>query len=240
MTLARTRSSYFSSVASRTIRTAAWLKSSRLFFLAAGLGCFGFASFLAFSVHCFSRSRIFLFFMELACHTESPAASPVEIQTAPLPHREGFFAVLAFSELQRPHQSLDHNVIHRFQQAALCLGFLFRPQQSLTQREDRPGEGLPPCHYCRIALSCENGSLGCTQCKYYACICGRCLCGYEGRNYRGEFFKQHSSLPISREQRLECVRVARWEERQTRVYRLPVLPRQSHEPLKISVRLFQQ
>ena len=32
----------------------------------------------------------------------------------------------------------------------------------------------------------------------YVCKCGRCLCGYTGRNWKGELFSQFPPLPITR------------------------------------------
>jgi hypothetical protein len=83
---------------------------------------------------------------------------------------------------------------------------LFRPEFPLTSRE-RTSEGPPHCYECKVHLSFKKGSLGCTECRYYVCRCGRCLCGYEGWNYLGTPFEQRPPLPIPREQRLEYVRV---------------------------------
>jgi hypothetical protein len=92
---------------------------------------------------------------------------------------------------------------------ALRRGFLFYPERPLTVREQSE-EGPTHCYYCKSELSFEKGSLGCTQCRYYVCRCARCLCGYTGRNYRGELFSQYPPLPIRREERLGFVRAVNY------------------------------
>jgi hypothetical protein len=69
----------------------------------------------------------------------------------------------------------------------LEMGYLFHPERALTIREQTE-EGPTHCYQCKTELSLEKGSLGCTQCQYYVCRCGRCLCGFTGWNYRGELF----------------------------------------------------
>ncbi len=98
-------------------------------------------------------------------------------------------------------QALD-----RFHTVALEMGYLFHPERALTLREQAE-EGPTHCYQCRTELSLEKGSLGCRQCQYYVCRCGRCLCGFTGRNYQGDLFTQYPPPPIPREQRLEFVRV---------------------------------
>ncbi len=92
---------------------------------------------------------------------------------------------------------------------ALGMGYLFHPERALTLREQTE-EGPTHCYECKTELSLEKGSLGCRQCQYYVCRCGRCLCGYTGRNYQGDLFTQSPPLPISRKERLEFVRVVRF------------------------------
>ncbi|MBI5711614.1 MAG: hypothetical protein HZC42_15115 [Candidatus Eisenbacteria bacterium] len=114
--------------------------------------------------------------------------------------------------LRPPDAAPDFNrdeILERFHAFALEAGFLFHPGQALTWRE-LGSEGPPHCHECKTQLSLNAGSLGCTQCRYYVCRCGRCLCGYTGKNYLGQFFQQFPALPIPREQRLEFVRVVRF------------------------------
>ena len=85
-------------------------------------------------------------------------------------------------------------------------GFLFVPQRALTTREQLEDKGPTHCYNCKIILSLKVGSLGCTECNYYVCRCGRCLCGYTGRNWKGELFSQFPPLPISRSERVDYVR----------------------------------
>jgi hypothetical protein len=92
-------------------------------------------------------------------------------------------------------------------------GFVFVPTRPLTWREQLDEVGPPHCYFCRIVLSAQAGSLGCSACNYYVCSCGRCLCGYTGRNWRGDLFSQFPELPISRDARLEFVRAFRFLSR---------------------------
>lgn len=100
-------------------------------------------------------------------------------------------------------------LIEQARKLALEKGQLFVPDHPLTQREQGP-EGHPYCHHCRKSLALTLGSLGCTQCNKYTCLCGHCLCGYTGRNYLGQVFHQHPPLSIPREDRVEYVRVVRF------------------------------
>lgn len=98
------------------------------------------------------------------------------------------------------------DVLERFHRVALEDGYLFHPRWELTVREQTV-EGPSHCYQCRTEVSFNKRSLGCTQCHYYVCRCGRCLCGYTGQNLWGEVFSQRPPLPISRQERLEFVRV---------------------------------
>lgn len=89
-------------------------------------------------------------------------------------------------------------------------GFLFVPESPLTRREQLDDIGPTHCYHCKSTLSFETGSLGCSKCQYYVCGCGRCLCGYEGWNWKGEPFSQFPPLPISWEDRLEYLRAFRY------------------------------
>jgi len=100
-------------------------------------------------------------------------------------------------------------ILAQFHAVALQMGYLFHPERALTARE-QTDEGPGRCYHCHIELSLEKRSLGCTRCRYYACRCGRCLCGYTGKNYLGQLFSQFPALPIPRSQRLEFVRIVRF------------------------------
>lgn len=89
-------------------------------------------------------------------------------------------------------------------------GLLFVPQYALTWREWQEELGSPSCYECRAPLDYDRGSLGCTQCRYYACNCGRCLCGVTARNWMGQLFTQSPGLPIQREDRVEFIRTLRF------------------------------
>lgn len=103
----------------------------------------------------------------------------------------------------------EPRLLARFHEVALKMGFLFHPERELTARE-QSDEGPSHCYHCRTILSLKGRSLGCTQCQYYVCLCGRCLCGYTGKNYLGQVFSQYPELPIPRSQRLEFVRIVRF------------------------------
>lgn len=100
------------------------------------------------------------------------------------------------------------DILKAFEEAALGKGLLFIPKHPLTHRENEP-IGPSKCHRCHELLDFESGSLGCSVCRYYACRCGACLCGYEGVNYLRQYFKQLPPLPISREDRLEYIRIVK-------------------------------
>jgi len=95
-------------------------------------------------------------------------------------------------------------------EAAAALGFLFTPRYPLTQREQLEDIGAPHCYSCRTVLSYDRHSLGCRQCNYYVCSCGRCLCGVTARNWQGVIFSQLPPLEVTREDRLEFVRAFRF------------------------------
>jgi hypothetical protein len=105
--------------------------------------------------------------------------------------------------------SRRQKIIKLFLKTALFGGYLFHPERPLTVRE-KTEEGPAHCYHCKTELSFEKSSLGCKQCHYYVCRCARCLCGYTGRNYRGELFSQYPPLPIRREERLEFVRAVKY------------------------------
>ena len=102
----------------------------------------------------------------------------------------------------------QRKVLNLFLDLSLQKGYIFHPDQELTYRE-RIEEGPPRCYFDHSELSLEKGSLGCSKCRAYVCQCGRCLCGYTGRNYLGQVFSR-PPLPIPREERLEYVRVVRF------------------------------
>lgn len=88
-------------------------------------------------------------------------------------------------------------------------GHLFFPNGALTYREQTV-LGPSHCYHCKTVLSITGGFPGCTQCRYYVCRCGRCLCGYTGWNYMRQLFSQQPPLPVSREDRMEYIRVFRY------------------------------
>ena len=115
----------------------------------------------------------------------------------------------------RPFTSTPDNknkhpqLLKQFHNIALEGGYLFHPGYRLTYREGTE-DGPTHCYHCKIKLSFEKGSLGCIQCRAYVCRCGRCLCGVTAKNYRGDLFTQKTSVPVSREDRIEFIRVARY------------------------------
>lgn len=98
----------------------------------------------------------------------------------------------------------------KFKQAVGEAGYLFYPGYSLSIREDDSELGPANCHACRQPVSFENSSAGCSMCRYYACTCGHCLCGYTLTNWQGQVFRQHPPLPISVAVRREYVRAYRF------------------------------
>jgi hypothetical protein len=100
-------------------------------------------------------------------------------------------------------------IVQQLWSVVCTLGYLFLPKSALTYRE-QTDEGPSRCYHCKTPLSIEVGVLGCTQCRYYVCRCGRCLCGYTGWNYMKQLFSQQPPLPVSREERVEYIRVARY------------------------------
>ena len=119
-------------------------------------------------------------------------------------------ATLEGSTLGAPSSAFDRRAaLDQFRRVSMTLGYLFQPENALTTRE-LTAEGPPWCYSCHTELSLAKQSLGCTQCRYYVCHCGRCLCGYTGTNYLGQVFRQFPSLPIPRKVRLEFVRVVRF------------------------------
>ncbi len=99
-------------------------------------------------------------------------------------------------------------VLDQFLHLALRTGYLFQPENELSYGEQIE-EGPPRCYFDHSELSLEKGSLGCSRCRAYVCRCGRCLCGYKGKNYPGQEFS-FPPLPIPREERLEYIRVVRF------------------------------
>lgn len=117
--------------------------------------------------------------------------------------------VISLGEDDTSFESFRQDVINLFHELALRKGVLFHPKSALTTREQSV-EGPTHCYHCWCNLSYENGSLGCMQCQYYVCRCGRCLCGQTGVNYLSQWFSQLPALPIPREERLEFVRVVNY------------------------------
>jgi hypothetical protein len=102
----------------------------------------------------------------------------------------------------------QQKVLKLFLDHAFQRGYIFQPRQEITYEE--PIEEEPPrCTFDQSELSLDKGSLGCTQCGKYVCQCGRCLCGYTGKNTIGQVISC-PPLPILREDRLEYIRVVRF------------------------------
>jgi hypothetical protein len=104
----------------------------------------------------------------------------------------------------------QRKVLTLFLESALRQGYIFHPKRELTGRKKQM-EGPARCDFDHCELSLEKGSLGCSVCRAYLCQCGRCLCGYTGKNHLGQVFS-YPPLPIPREERLEYIRVVRFCE----------------------------
>ena len=132
---------------------------------------------------------------------------------APLPRimhlrLENTFRNVAIDSLRDPLPEEINDLVavkRQFRELAKDQGKIFRPRGSLTARERTP-IGPPHCHQCTRQLSFQLGSLGCHVCSQYLCICGTCVCGFEGMNYLGNFFAR-PALTISREDRVNFMRV---------------------------------
>ena len=102
----------------------------------------------------------------------------------------------------------QRKVLNLFLDLSLLKGYIFHPRQEITYREQIE-EGPHRCPFDHSELSLEKGSLVCSKCQTYICQCGRCLCGYTGRNTLGQVFSC-PPLPVPREERLEYLRVVRF------------------------------
>jgi hypothetical protein len=123
----------------------------------------------------------------------------------------GGLAMLREDHLQsEAHSWREHSLRAQLRTTAATRGFLFVPTRPLTWREQLDDVGPSHCYHCRSILSIDTGALGCSACGYYVCGCARCLCGYTGRNWKGELFSQFPPLPILREERLEYLRAFRY------------------------------
>jgi hypothetical protein len=121
------------------------------------------------------------------------------------------FETIKEISLRHPMTVLSINpreVLKVFLDHSLQKGYLFQPKQEIPYGEPI-GEGPPRCTFDHSELSLEKESLGCTQCGKYVCHCGRCLCGYRGKNSSGQVIS-YRTLPVSREERLEFVRVIKF------------------------------
>ena len=122
-----------------------------------------------------------------------------------------WFETVKEISLRHPMTVVSFNqrkVLDLFLHLTLQKSYLFHPHQELTHREQIE-EGPPRCTFDHSELSLKKGSLGCTRCQKYVCECGRCLCGYTGKNSLGQVFNC-PPLPVSREERLEYVRVVKF------------------------------
>ncbi len=102
----------------------------------------------------------------------------------------------------------QRKVLELFLDLALQKGHLFHPDRELNYGELLEEEA-PRCTFDHSELSRKKSSLGCTLCRKYVCECGRCLCGYTGKNYLGQVFS-YPLLSIPLEERLEYIRVVRF------------------------------
>jgi len=96
-------------------------------------------------------------------------------------------------------------ILKTFRDLALEQGYLFQPEQTVLQPEAEPRQ----CPVDHSDLSLEKGPLGCTRCGQLVCNCGRCLCGYEGKDTLGQMMT-YPPLPISREDRAEYIRAIKF------------------------------
>lgn len=123
----------------------------------------------------------------------------------------GMLTVNDLIEVERFGSSLKEHIdtVRRFQEHALDVGMLFRPQRPLTGREETQ-EGPSHCQNCHRFLSIEYGNLGCTGgCNSYVCRCGFCLSGFAGRNYLNQFFQIEQCPVPPPDERREYIRVFR-------------------------------
>ena len=121
---------------------------------------------------------------------------------------ENTFSNVAIGGLRDPLPEEINDLVAvkpQFRVQAKTQGTIFRPRGPLTARETTP-IGPPHCHQCTRQLSIQLGSLGCRVCGQYLCICGTCVCGFEGMNYFGNYFAR-PALTISREDRVNFMRV---------------------------------
>lgn len=121
---------------------------------------------------------------------------------------ENTFSNVAIGRLRDPLPEKINDLVAvklQFRELAETQGKIFRPKGVLTARETTP-TGPPHCHQCTRQLAFRLGSLGCSVCRQYLCICGTCVCGFEGMNYLGNYFAL-PALTISREDRVDFMRV---------------------------------
>jgi hypothetical protein len=102
----------------------------------------------------------------------------------------------------------QQKVLKLFLDLVLQKGHIFQPNQEITAEEPIE-EGPPRGTFDHSELSLEKGLLGCTQCGKIICQGGRCLCGFTGQSTLGQVMCC-PPLPISREERLEYIRVVRF------------------------------
>jgi hypothetical protein len=100
----------------------------------------------------------------------------------------------------------SRKVLKIFRNLALEQGYLFQPEQEITEP---PGLQSRQCPFDHSDLSLEKGALGCTRCGQFVCNCGRCLCGYQGVDTLEEMVTD-PPLPVSRDDRAEYIRALRF------------------------------
>jgi hypothetical protein len=95
-----------------------------------------------------------------------------------------------------------------FRSIAMKEGFLFVPPRPLTQREQIMDE--PNCFGCKTRLSYARGSMGCTECVQYACLCGLCFCDFPGGIiHTGQYVPKQPGLPRKLAARREYVKIVK-------------------------------
>ncbi len=122
---------------------------------------------------------------------------------------ENTFSNVAIGSLRDPLPEEINDLVAvklQFRDQAKTQGKIFRPRERPLTSRETTRFGPPHCHQCTRQLSFRLGSLGCRVCGQYLCICGTCVCGFEGMNYLGNYFAR-PALTISREDRVNFMRV---------------------------------
>lgn len=108
-------------------------------------------------------------------------------------------SMMTLSQMEQMRRDLRH--------LAMSRGLIFVPTDPLTQRETS-NQGPAQCWHCETPLSYEHGSLGCSQCRYYICPDGYCMCGFPGgRNYLDQYIPPQPELRCDITRRTICMTV---------------------------------